>query len=102
MSWPQGKGYAPRYSREVEQTSEALRSAARALRDALQEAYPWGARVRVIHHRGEFTGKVIGWDHQGSRVQVRNDHSTKAQKWWAVHVELIDGQHDEVSGVDRG
>lgn len=100
MSWPQGKGYAPRHSREVEKASEAMRSAEQTLREALQEAYPWGTPVRVIHHRGEFTGKVIGWDHQGSRVKVLNDRSEKAQKWWAVHVELIDGQRDAAQGVE--
>jgi len=86
------EGHAPGYSRDVERAARAVRAAEEALRSALEVAYPMGARVRVVHQRGSFTGTVDGWDRHGSRVEVRNHASGKTQKWWAAQVELIEAR----------
>lgn len=81
------KGYAPGYSRSVERASEAVREAENALVAIMLREYPIGSHVRVVHHRGEYTGTVAGVDKFGVRVMVRNDRTGKVQKWWAAHVE---------------
>ena len=85
------EGRAPGYSRAVEHASEVVREAEAALVETMLTEYPIGSRVRVVHHRGEYTGTVAGVDKFGIRVAVRNDRSGKTQKWWAAHVERIGG-----------
>lgn len=87
--------YAPGYSREVEQATAAVDKAEENLLAALRAAYPIGARVRVVHHRGEFMGVVSGYDTYGSRVRVMNCRSGKTAKWWAAHVELVGSSNAE-------
>lgn len=93
MSNWQRSGHAEGYSRWVERASNAVREAQEALQEALREEYPLGAIVRVVHHRGSFFARVVGWDYFGARVKVENERSGKISKWWAAHVELEDG-HD--------
>lgn len=88
MSYWQGVGRAPNYSRSVEAASAVVNEAKQKLQETLKAEYPHGAHVRVIHHRGHFTGSVVGWDYDGSRVWVKNDRTEKTGKWWAAHVEL--------------
>lgn len=83
-----GVGKAPNFSRRVAQASEALSVAEKNLFQALKHAYPEGRRVAVIHHRGHFHGYVVGWDHSGARVCVKNEATLKVSKWWAAHVQL--------------
>lgn len=89
MSHWQGYGRAPGYSREVESANHAVREAEDHLRHVLQQEYPENCPVRVVHSRGQFRGKVIGWDVYGVRVIVRNDRTGKVNKWWAAHVERL-------------
>lgn len=92
MSWDSFShipgSHAPAYSRDVEAASEAVRDAERRLVSALEAAYPLDTRVRVVHYRGQFFGRVTGWDCNGCRVLVRNCVSGKVGKWWAAHVEV--------------
>jgi len=83
-----GVGKAPNFSRRVAQAAEAVTRAEKQLREALKHAYPEGRRVTVIHHRGHFSGYVVGWDEHGARVQVKNERSLKTSYWWAAHVQL--------------
>ena len=62
MSYWQGPGKAPKYSRAVERASNKVHAADNALTKALQAAYPMGCRVRVFHYRGSFRGRVRGWE----------------------------------------
>lgn len=83
------QGTAPNYSRAVEQSHEAVRSAEAEHLKTLQREYPVGKKVQVIHWRGQFEGAVVGHDNVGSRVCVRNTVTGKVSKWWAAHVQLI-------------
>ena len=83
-----GVGRAPNFSRRVAQASEAVRLAQQNLQATLKHAYPEGRRVTVIHHRGHFSGHVVGWDYDGCRVAVKNERTLKVSKWWAAHVQL--------------
>lgn len=89
MSYWQGKGSAPGYSREVEGALTAVRAAEGALLAAMQNAYPKDAVVRVVHYRGQFFATVLGHDPVGARICVRNNHTGKTSKWWAAHVEVL-------------
>lgn len=89
MTYWQGPGTAPGYSREVEMAHEALQAARGQLLLALRESYPVGSPVRVVHYRGSFYGAVLGHDAEGSRVVVKNSISGKASKWWAAQVEVL-------------
>lgn len=84
------RGLAEGYSRRVESASKAVSDAQEVLQEVLRLEYPLGAVVRVVHHRGSFFGRVVGWDYFGSRVKVENERSGKTSKWWAAHVELED------------
>lgn len=84
-------GHAPNYSRRVEGAYEDSRNSIAALLQVLKSEYPKGAEVRVVHHRGEFTAHVTGWDTDGCRVHVRNVVTGKDSKWWAAQVERIGG-----------
>jgi hypothetical protein len=83
-----GLGVAPNFGRQVARASAALHAAEEALFQALKQDYPLGKRVAVIHYRGHFYGYVVGWDHVGARVAVKNEDSLKTSKWWAAHVQL--------------
>lgn len=83
-------GHAPNFSREVAQASVGVKQANDALYAALQRGYPREREVYVVHHRGCFTGTVVGWDTFGVRVIVKNNVTGKTSKWWAAHVELVD------------
>lgn len=88
MSYWQGKGRAPGYSQSVERANEGVHTATAALLTALQESYPVGHLVRVVHYRGQFEASVLGHDTNGARVIVRNTATGKSSKWWAAQVEL--------------
>lgn len=96
------EGMAPGYSRAVEASAERVRRAEKVLQETLRREYPEGARVRVVHHRGEFYGRVSGWDYYGARVSVVNDHSGKESKWWAAYVEVDDPAAAQPVGSDNG
>lgn len=83
-----GPGHAPHFNRQVAKANEAVKAAEEALQEALRLGYPAGKRVAVIHHRGHFYGYVVGWDHYGCRVAVKNEATLKVSKWWAAHVQL--------------
>ena len=89
MTYWQGNGMAPGYSRDVEQAKEAVNAAEAKLLDTMKRAYPHDSQVRVVHYRGQFEGTVTGHDIYGIRICVRNNHTGKTCKWWAAHVELI-------------
>lgn len=98
MSYWQGQGSAPGYSREVEDALTAVRAAEGALLAAMQNAYPKDAVVRVVHYRGQFLATVLGHDPVGARICVRNNHTGKTSKWWAAHVEVWNlASHEEVA-----
>lgn len=83
-----GTGLAPNFSRRVAQASEAVHIAKKNLLDELKNAYPKDRRVTVIHYRGQFRGRVVGWNQEGCRVAVENDNTLKVSLWWAAHVQL--------------
>lgn len=83
-----GVDRAPHFNRQVAKAHEAVKAAEDALRESLRLGYPEGKRVTVIHHRGHFYGYVVGWDHDGCRVVVKNENTLKVSKWWAAHVQL--------------
>jgi len=83
------EGYAPNRSVACEQARRDVYEAERRLHDVLQIEYPRNAAVRVVHHRGEYTGIVVGWDSIGCRVEVENDATGARKKWWSRHVELL-------------
>ena len=83
-----GPGRAPMFSRDVAAAHQSLKRAEERLQDALKRGYPEGRHVTVIHHRGMFWGRVVGWDHDGCRVAVKNEVTCKVSKWWAAHVQL--------------
>ncbi len=85
-------GHAKGYSRKVEAANEAVKLAKENLLAMLEAEYPRGAHVQVVHHRGQFFGTVIGWDDFGARVAVLNNATGKYSKWWAAHVERIEGK----------
>lgn len=93
--WNYRGRHAAGYSRAVEAASAAVYAARDQLTATLQREYPKGAQVRVTHHRGSFSGAVVGWDPDGTRASVRNNATGKVCKWWAVHVELISNQAQE-------
>lgn len=84
-----GVGLAPHFSRRVAMDYEAVRQAKERLQETLRTSYPMGVRVAVIHYRGHFNGHVVGWDHEGCRVLVKNERTLKTSKWWAAHVQII-------------
>lgn len=88
VSYWQGPGHAPNYSRAVESALADVRAAERALQEVLQSEYPTGADVTVIHHRGQYHGVVVGHDYSGARVAVKNNRTKKVTKWWAANVQL--------------
>ncbi len=45
------------------------------LKDSMADTFPRGAKVKVRHHRGEYTGTVVRTDEY--RVYVINDKSGK-------------------------
>lgn len=97
--WRGGVGYAPRFSRSVARASQAVTEAEESLVEALKKAYPHGEAVYVIHHRGSFSGHVVGWDRRGARVVVKNARTGKEAKWWAAHVQLTRYTADGTDGV---
>jgi hypothetical protein len=97
-----GVGHAPRFSRCVARASQAVHDAEAALLAALEQGYPHGAAVYVIHSRGCFTGTVHSWDTYGCRVLVKNDRTQKVAKWWAAQVQLIEETPDGADGVKGG
>ena len=76
-----------RFSKNVKKASFAVHRAREELKAALQRAYPLGDFVRVIHHRGEYTGVVVGHDEHGARVAIKNDVSGKVSRRWYREVE---------------
>ena len=82
-------GYARGYSRAVERANEAVHAAEKALVETMLREYPIDSAVRVVHHRGSYTGTVVGVDKFGVRIDVRDDRTGKTRKWWAAHVERI-------------
>jgi hypothetical protein len=76
------------FSKNVEKASDAVHAATGDLKMALQRAYPLGEFVRVIHHRGEYTGVVVGHDEHGARVVIENDESGKVSRRWFREVEM--------------
>lgn len=89
MTYWQGIASAPGYSREVEEASDAVRTAEAALLASLQKEYPKDSVVRVVHYRGQFFATVLGHDHYGARVYVRNNSTGKTSRWWAARVEVV-------------
>ncbi len=86
-----GTATAPNFGRRCARAQAALHEADEALLRALKADYPLDAPVTVVHYRGQFSGRVAGWDRFGCRVVVRNDASGKVAKWWAAHVQLREG-----------
>lgn len=84
-------GHAADYSRRVEFAAADVQAAEKALVETMQDEYPRECLVRVVHHRGEFTAKVTGWDHRGARICVRNITTGKESMWWAAQVERVGG-----------
>jgi hypothetical protein len=82
------KAREARFSKNVEKASDAVHAARDDLKRALQRAYPLGEFVRVIHHRGEYTGVVIGHNEHGARVVIENDESGKVSRRYFRDVEM--------------
>jgi hypothetical protein len=87
-------GMAPNYSRAVEYARKQVDEWNGALLLVMQNEYPKGAQVRVVHHRGKFAATVVGWDIHGVRIVVVNNATGKKSKWWAAHVELMEDSND--------
>ena len=83
-----GPGHAPMFSRAVAAANQTLKRAEEELQATLKREYPEGRHVTVIHHRGMFWGRIVGWDYYGCRVAVQNEVTGKVSKWWAAHVQL--------------
>lgn len=83
-----GPGQAPGFDRAVAAAHEAVKRAEVVLQKALARGYPEGRHVTVIHSRGIFFGRVVGWDYHGCRVTVKNEVTGKVSKWWSAHVQL--------------
>ncbi len=77
-----------RFSKNVEAAANAVNSARDDLVRALRRAYPLGEPVRVIHHRGEYTGIVMGHDAHGARVVIENDATGKTSRRYFREVEM--------------
>jgi hypothetical protein len=68
---------------------EILRSAEQRVLDALKADYPINAEVEVVHARGTFRGKVVGWNLHGTRVSVYNHVTGKTRDWWFENVQNL-------------
>lgn len=71
MSTKQGRALYPK----VAAAADALRAAEKALVAAMQEQFPVGRRVLVIHYRGSYHGFVEQVD--AHRVYVSNEATGK-------------------------
>ncbi|WP_273767351.1 hypothetical protein [Aeromonas hydrophila] len=67
----------------------ALQNAEQRLLETLRSEYPINAEVEVIHSRGSFSGKVVGWNLEGTRVSVYNLASGKTKDWWFENVQNL-------------
>lgn len=98
LRWNPG-AYATWQNKNVEDACDAVVVAKNSLADALAAAYPHGTAVEVVHHRGRFTGTVVGWDDEGSRVVVKNDRSGRVAKWWSAHVQPKDVSRETLTNA---
>ena len=79
-----------RFSKIVEEASAAVRAAEWNLLAALQKNYPIDSLVRVVHHRGEYMGFVVGHDIFGNRIVIKNEETGKISRRWFREVESVE------------
>lgn len=74
---------------KVRIAKSSLRAAEDSVLNALKDGYPLNTEVEVVHPRGRFLGKVVGWNLHGIRVSVYNYDTGKTRDWHFENVEVL-------------